>query len=401
MKKKIQRLQVILKNAERCNIACKYCYYFFGGDESYKDRPPLISRDVVLQTAEFLRNALDDLDIKSLQIVFHGGEPLMQKKADFDWCCGIFQEYLSGKTQLQFSVQTNGMLINDEWLEVFTKYEVHTGVSIDGDEYYNDLYRIDKKGKGTYQKVVAGLNKLQENAKSNNQAQPGALTVVNSSFSYKRIINHFVNELNLSNIGILLPDMTHDDEFPKGRSAVDYGKALVDIFEEWKENPDVQIRPIKETVDFFQVEKKCKKQQALNEKIETFIAEGGHFVKNQIIVIQSDGEITLDDSFMLAHEWRNSVPKSHVSTISLKKYLEMEVFDEIKEYYEDLPEKCQSCTWVKLCKGGDLENRYKKDNGFAQESVFCDGLQIYYEHVVKYLYESGYPKEQLERKLFG
>jgi uncharacterized protein len=38
---------IILKTVERCNLNCKYCYFFNGGDESYKKHPAFISKNVI------------------------------------------------------------------------------------------------------------------------------------------------------------------------------------------------------------------------------------------------------------------------------------------------------------------------------------------------------------------
>src|SRR5438105_10663432 len=83
----IDTLEVILKTVERCNIACRYCYFFFGGDTSYERHPPCITRATVNEVAGFLKAGAVDLGIDKLQIDFHGGEPLMQKLCDFDWMC--------------------------------------------------------------------------------------------------------------------------------------------------------------------------------------------------------------------------------------------------------------------------------------------------------------------------
>ena len=35
-------LHIILKISERCNLACTYCYFFEGGDDSWKKHTPII-----------------------------------------------------------------------------------------------------------------------------------------------------------------------------------------------------------------------------------------------------------------------------------------------------------------------------------------------------------------------
>lgn len=145
---------VILKTVEVCNINCDYCYFFYGGDDSFKFHPPYISRDTVSQLSVFLEQACIDLEIDLLTVEFHGGEPLMQKKADFDWMCKKIKSMLPEKTKLEFVLQTNGMLIDDDWINLFCEHEVGVGVSIDGPKQYNDIHRLDKRGRGTYDRVA-------------------------------------------------------------------------------------------------------------------------------------------------------------------------------------------------------------------------------------------------------
>src|SRR5690606_6399894 len=74
-------LEIILKVAERCNIACRYCYFFFGGDESYKDNPAYIANETIADFAAFIKDAVDVYGIERLRLIIHGGEPLMIKKS--------------------------------------------------------------------------------------------------------------------------------------------------------------------------------------------------------------------------------------------------------------------------------------------------------------------------------
>lgn len=398
--KRIDRLQVIFKTVERCNIACKYCYYFYGGDESYKDRPAVTNATVVEDLASFLDSSLSSIDIKNIQIVFHGGEPLLQKKRSFDKACATFKDKLAGKVNLFLTVQTNGMLIDDEWIDLFNKHQVIVGVSLDGDEFYNDLNRIDHNGGGTYLKVVKGLRRLQKAYFDGLiPAAPSLITVINNEFNYKRIVDHFVNELDVTQLRVLLPDMCHDDPFPKGAKAEDYGQVLIELFDFAMKTPEVLFYPAYSALDYFQLKHISPKNfEDVMGNTQQVYSEGD-YTNNQIIVIQSDGEISLDDSFIPAVKWRSQREKNYINRISLYDYLNLPVFEEIKDAYESLPKECEACSWKKVCRGGDLENRYKHGSDFNNPSVFCDGLQSYYAHIVRYLYSNGYPKELILEKL--
>lgn len=131
----LKHLEIVLKTVERCNINCTYCYFFNGGDDTYKFHFPYITKATIEKTANFLEKAAIDFSLESIQIIFHGGEPLMQKKQHFEEMCSHFNKILGKKVRLSFSLQTNGMLINEEWIRLFAIYNVGIGVSIDGPRF--------------------------------------------------------------------------------------------------------------------------------------------------------------------------------------------------------------------------------------------------------------------------
>ena len=83
----------------------------------------------------------------------------------------------------------------------------------------------------------------------------------------------------------------------------------------------------------------------------------------------------------------------------MRDYLNGPQFSAVDEALGTLPDGCVDCEWRQICRGGDLENRWSEANGFNNPSVYCSGLKLYYEHVVRYLYVNGYPREKLLEKL--
>ncbi|MCU1093343.1 hypothetical protein JAK58_17685 [Stenotrophomonas maltophilia] len=63
---KLHELQVIIKIAERCNLACSYCYYFFMGDDSYKDRDPIMKPGKFSAVADYIKRGVEDRRIHCL-----------------------------------------------------------------------------------------------------------------------------------------------------------------------------------------------------------------------------------------------------------------------------------------------------------------------------------------------
>ena len=114
-------LDVVLKIAERCNLACPYCYYFFQENDLYKSSPALISEATVRDVAAFLRRGVQELDIQHLYIGLHGGEPLLLPKKRFDALCRTLREELSDVTNVHLGLQTNGTRVDKEWVSLFAE----------------------------------------------------------------------------------------------------------------------------------------------------------------------------------------------------------------------------------------------------------------------------------------
>jgi|CXWL01.1.fsa_nt_gi uncharacterized protein len=393
----VHKLQLILKTVERCNLACPYCYYFFSGDESFRDRPARISRDVITQLGGFLRQAVDDLSIETVEISFHGGEPMLQKLADFDWACGLLREQLADYCRLHLVMQTNGTRLSDAWIETLAKHRVALGVSIDGLAEDHDRNRYYHNGKGSHGDIAAGLKRL--------SAHPGygggavaVLSVLNAELDYRRIVGHFVDELGLTRLCFLLPDCTHDSGIPEGATARRYGEILCSLFDEWARRPHIHIREVDRFLRRFQ---KARLSAHGAELEQRRIATNALVLRNHIAVVHSNGDLALDDSYMPAREWRQSAPKANIAETSLAEHLRLPVFEVIYGAMGEVPDACKECIWLGVCGGGDLENRYGSGNGFNNPSVFCEGLQMFYEHAVKYLIANGYPREEIRRRLEG
>lgn len=200
-------LEIILKTVERCNLNCSYCYFFQGGDESYKKNPPFISQDTWMAVAEFIAQGCQDLSIKKINLNLHGGEPMLQKTRHFDEMCTHFRKILDPLVELNLLMQTNATLINDAWIDLFGKHRVSIGVSCDGPEEYHNRFRIDHKGVGSHTKVVEGINQLNNAVAKGIINSIGVLCVIDPSRNPKKIYEHFRKDLQINSMDFLLPDL--------------------------------------------------------------------------------------------------------------------------------------------------------------------------------------------------
>jgi uncharacterized protein len=143
---------LILQATSFCNIDCRYCYL---ADRSAKRR---MSAD----TLEALISALirDELLGDEITINWHAGEPLVVGVDFYRQAAAQLRRLECTGTRVVHSVQTNGMLIDEAWCAFFRDYDIRVGVSIDGPQWLHDKHRLDRQGRGTFERAMSGLNHL-------------------------------------------------------------------------------------------------------------------------------------------------------------------------------------------------------------------------------------------------
>ena len=382
MSKKLKTLGIVLKLTERCNINCSYCYMFNMGDKTYKKRPACIPLEVVDELAIFLKNDCQSLGIKQLIVGLHGGEPLMQKKKDFIATCDSLINTLSPMVDIQFTIQTNAILVDKEWIDIFNQYDVCVGVSIDGTKEYNDKNRVDHRNRGTYDRVIKGIKMLQKYHKKH--GTPGILCVVNPEHSAKKIYRHFVDDLELKYMDFLLPydNHTHDLNY----NSLEYGKYLCELFDEWAkdDNPRVQIRGFSSIIGMF-----------FGGSPQIYgVGPSSPSAQLPLISISSAGDLSPTDELRATDSSINYHGMTVFNT-NLESFLELPIFKTLHAASEKLPNDCQRCCWQKICGGGAIVNRYSKERQFDNPSIYCEGLKVFYSKIVNYLLTKGYDKEKL------
>lgn len=380
---KLLGLQVVLKTVERCNLRCPYCYFFETDDQSWRMHDPMMHRSTARDIAEFLKRGIEEMpNIKNIYIDFHGGEPTMQKKVDFDWMCALFSDYLGGQVGLQFRMQSNAALIDEEWIELFLRHDVACSVSLDGPRDINDKLRPDPKGRGSYDDTVRGLRLLQQAALTRGGHMPGVLCVIDPKQDARRTHRHFVDQLGIDSLNYLLPERIRGRVDQSEIEAL--GKYLVDLFDAWTEddNPSVQVRIHADLLGRF-----------LGRDSMLF-PDRTAALKTLVFAISSSGHVTPDDALRPSLYWRTDQEPT-VRDISLRQFLESSLMHTLNGELASLPTGCEGCTWSNICGGGYLLQRYDPKNGFDNPSVWCSSLAQYYEHVFAYLVRSGAPLDRL------
>ncbi|HCU49980.1 MAG TPA: radical SAM protein, partial [Micromonosporaceae bacterium] len=154
--------QVLLKIHSRCNLACDHCYVYRSADQSWRNRPVIMARQTIDRTAARMAEHARAHHLSWMQVVLHGGEPLLAGPELISYAVRAIRSAAPTHTEIRFSVQTNGLLLDTEFLDLFVRHGINVGVSLDGGQAANDLHRVFADGRGSYHHVALALRLLSQ-----------------------------------------------------------------------------------------------------------------------------------------------------------------------------------------------------------------------------------------------
>lgn len=384
---KIETLEIILKIAERCNINCNYCYYFNGGNSDFAEQPAYISAETVDQVSKFICNAIKTHQIQNVQIDLHGGEPLMLKKERFRAMVSKLRDEIGTLANLRIALQTNGILVDEEWIDIFSEFLISVSVSIDGNQAANDQYRVDHKGRGTYDGTVAGLRKLQAAWQARKIYEPGVICVTSAEFDGAQTYRHFVDDLGIRLIHFSPLDYSRDSVPENCEPGV--RRFFAGALDEWlrDSNPEIEIRIF---------------QTLLAKITQLSKATNGGLHRYTALTIRANGDVSGPDDL------RNALPKAfalgiNAKTHNLWDYLSHPVIDKMTRDLAKMPDACTSCGFIRACEAGKgfsaATNRYSLVNGFNNRTLYCKSYMESLMTLCKYAMSRGVKWEKIEQAL--
>lgn len=350
----------VLKVASRCNLNCSYCYMYNLGDKTYMNQPKFMSLETITALAERLESYGNAANIRNMQIVFHGGEPLLLDRNYYDSCLKIFREKAPG-INLSYIVQTNGVSLDKDWYDWLQANQVKVGISIDGPESFHDAHRKFHNGKGSYREVADAV-KL-----GVHHGLVGILSVLNINIPVQEYYQE-MKELGIGSLNLLFPDGHYDrlpDAFDKTRFGRDdytpFADWLIELFTVWKndkERPSIKL--FEHLLEMLMGEEDIGNQAfGLN--------------NNGVVVIETNGGIEVTDSLRACYEGitRNEY---NVSTHHIEDIFNDLLFEVYYHSHEMVSGQCLNCPVYDFCGGGFLGSRYAYRNGFDNPTIYCKDI---------------------------
>ena len=356
-------VQIIVKVAERCNLDCSYCYMYSAGDQSWRERPALLSAELRTQLVERCAEFLAVDPARRVTLEFHGGEPLLLGKGPFRQLLTDIRAAL-GSDRVFLCLQTNATLLDDEWCALFEEYALSWSISCDGPPKIHDRFRLYHSGAPSSAAVERGIRL----SLSREQARfGGVLAVVDPSTSGPDIVRYF-HGLGVRDFDLLLPDASHlarPGHLPS--FSMDALRTfLIEAFDAWIacRDPDFRIRLFEHMI---------RGLFGLRSGLDAF---GGDLWG--MLVVESDGSYQLLDVLRI-HGVEQVETGLDLVRHSLDDYLQ-----HTRGQTPPASATCKACPIFNVCGGGYLPHRYD-GHDYDRPSIYCSVLYDLIAHIHTYL----------------
>ena len=360
-----------------CNLDCKYCFYLekenlYPNTRHWAMAPEVLER--------YIEQYIAAQPIDEVHFAWQGGEPTLLGVDFFRSVIALEQKYASGKT-IHNALQTNATLIDDEWGQFLAEHNFLVGVSIDGPQELHDHYRVDKGNAATFDRVMRGIRKLQDQ-----MVEFNTLTVVNRHNSnYPLEVYRFLKEIGSGFMqfipvverkatergadGLVLIQPSFDRSAEVTEWSVEplaYGRFLAEIFDEW----------VKRDVGRYFV-------QQFDVALESWLGMKASLCVfretcGSALAIEHNGDLYSCDHFVY--------PENKLGNVMVSDLEQMVSSPQQKKFgldkRESLPRMCRQCDVRFACNGECPKHRFlTTPDGEPGLNYLCAGYKHFFHHI--------------------
>jgi uncharacterized protein len=364
-----------------CNLDCKYCFYL-EKEKLYPGKSDWVMPDDVLES--YVRQYIEAQNIPVISFAWQGGEPTILGVDYFLKVVALQKKYANGK-RIENAFQTNGILLDDEWGRFLAGNHFLVGLSIDGPRELHDVYRVDKGGAPSFDRVMRGLRVLKKHGVRFN-----TLTVVNRKNSqHPREVYRFLKEVG-SGFMQFIPLVERVADQPDARGMVmmgprdpqparvapwsveplQYGKFLRAIFDEW-----VRQDVGKYFVQIFDVA--LESWMGLDPSLCVFRRTCG-----AALAIEHNGDLYSCDHYVYPENRLGNIMEQPLR--SLVESPPQRKFGQDK--LDGLPRYCRECDVRFACNGECPKHRFlQAPDGEAGLNYLCAGYKLFFHHIAPHM----------------
>ena len=354
-----------------CNLDCAYCF-FLDKEVFYPDSKFRMNDDVLEQ---YIRQLIESHQTNRVTIAWQGGEPTLMGMDFYRRVMVLVEKHQRSGMTFEHTMQTNGTLLDDEWCAFYKEHNFLIGISIDGPAQLHDIYRVDKGGKPTFDKVMRGIRLLQKHGIEYN-----ILTTVNRvNGDYPLEVYRFLRDEVGTTWMQFIPVVERINEdgltlFQEGTAVSDrsvqpeqFGRFLSVIFDEWVQNDVGRIFV-----------------QTFEATLRNWLGmdASGMCVFNktcgQGLAIEHNGDLYSCDHFVEPNYLLGNVQNDHmIDLVASPKQLKFG-----QDKLDTLPPYCLDCDVRFACHGECPKNRFiETPDGDPGLNYLCAGFKDFFHHV--------------------
>jgi len=354
--------QFVLKLHSRCDLACDHCYVYEHADTSWRGKPARVSAETLRQTARRIAEHAFAHDLPVVRVVLHGGEPLLAGAGTIRLAAEALRAELGRACALDLRIQTNGVRLDESFLDLFDAHSIKVGISLDGDRAANDRHRRYADGRSSHDQVLRAVALL--NQPRYRHLYAGLLCTVDVR-NDPLAVYAALRDLDPPAMDFLLPHATWDRPplRPAGPGSTPYADWLGVIYDRWQqENRPMPVRM------FDSVLRTLDGQSSLTETLGLEPAD--------LVVVETDGTLEQADSLKTAYD---GAPVTGLDVTH-------DDFDAAAAHpglagrrsgAAGLSPVCRSCPVLRSCGGGLFAHRHREGSGFGNPSVYCADLKAF------------------------
>ncbi len=352
-------LSLLVKPASAdCNLACEYCFYL-PKSALYPETPRHRMPEPVL---ERLMSEYMPLAYPEASLVWQGGEPTLMGLDFFRRAAELEQRYGRPGQTVANGLQTNGLLINDDWAAFLAHYNFLVGLSLDGPPHVHDHYRRTRGGRPSFEQVMRAQKVLHRGGVEHNfLVMVTPVSAPRAAEIYRFFVGRGFRYLQVIPCVEYVADTRQPE--PYTVSAADYGRFMCDLFDLWADGDwrKVFVRDFNDFLSVYmgRVMPTCIHRQRCGD----------------YVVIEYNGDVYPCDFFV-----EPELKLGNIMDRPLAEIVEDSLFAEFCDHKSDYAPECTRCEWLWLCYGACPKHRLVATGSWSGHNHLCAGYRVFFEH---------------------
>lgn len=366
-----------------CNMHCSYCYYVHK-KSLYPQTADFRMPDDVLES--YIAQQINCPPGDEVSFFWHGGEPTILGLEYFQKIRRLQEKHKLPHARILNNIQTNGILLNEDWCRFLAAEKFSVGLSLDGPAKFHDAYRRTAGGAATHKQVMEAYRLLRKH-----KVPCDILCVVSDANVQAPLeVYRFFKDMKAQYISFipLVEPSTAGGDAVTSRTVppAAFGKFLCTVFDEWVKRDIGKV-----IVQIF--EEAARPAYGQNHSLCIFRPTCG-----DVTALEHNGDLYACDHFVDKGHFLGNIRQTPLETMIGGS--ELSAFGEAKR--DALPQICRECDVLEMCNGGCPKDRIiKAPDGVNTLNYLCAGYKAFFSHFRPYaqrlaiLRAAGHPPAQL------